>query len=214
MYFIFADNNKKCMHNNQKFWQCKDCYLFKIFSHFCRKIKKILFLCGIKNQNELKQKNIMDSVCSFTKEERAIAWVPTQKSDLFTSDQLIDAYMNGKKEGMEQYKKLEMSKMEENIKKSGIVAVDIINELKNNKFTPIDTYLRVNSFDRFDIMVTVPENDFLKDEFLYMYDMISDIETKSKNDFYMVFISFCSTNNHFDEQIVVSDGYSWKLEKK
>ena len=145
------------------------------------------------------------------KGEKIISWVPT-KEDSF-SNQLIDAYLNGKKDGMEQYKKLEISKMEENIKKTGIVASYILNTFKNNKFAPIDAYLRVNSFDRFDIMVTVPEDDCLKENFLDMYDVISDIETKSKEEFYMVFISICSINNYFDEQIVISDGYSWKLEK-
>jgi len=156
----------------------------------------------------------MDSTYSLKKEKKTITWVPTPNGDWFTSDQLIDAYMNGKKEGMEQFKKLEMNKMAENINKSGFIAIDIFNKLKINKFSPIDAYLRVNSFDRFDMMITVPESDSLKDEFLNMYDLISDIETNTKDEFYMLFISFCSANNHFDEQIVLSDGYSLKFEKK
>ena len=42
----------------------------------------------------------MDSTYSLAQEEKIISWVPTKKSDMFTSDQLIDAYLNGKKEGM------------------------------------------------------------------------------------------------------------------
>jgi len=146
-------------------------------------------------------------------EKHTKSWVPTSRDDSF-SNQLIDAYMNGKRDGVQQFKSLEISKLNENINKSGTITVNIINILKEKKFSPIDAYLRVHSFERFDIMVTVPENDYLKDEFLDIYDIISDIEEKSKDDFYNAFISICSTNNHFDEQIVASDGYALKLAKK
>ena len=145
-------------------------------------------------------------------ENQAKTWIPTSNEDLFTN-QLIDAYLHGRKDGIELIEKLKQEKLNENINKSGNISKRLIRVLKDSSFSPIDAYLRVHSFDRFDIMVTVPEEDYLKDEFLDMYGIISDIEAKSNDDFYKAFISICSTNNHFEEQIVASDGYTLKLAK-
>ena len=139
------------------------------------------------------------------------AWVPTAKDDAM-SNQMIEAYRTGLKDGLEQQQKLVFSKLKENIEKSGSLTMQLIETIKESGFTTLDAYLRVNSWDDFEIMVTVPECDYLKDEFLEMYDVVSKIENENKNELYDVFISFCSTNEHFDESVVSSDGYSLKLD--
>ena len=139
-------------------------------------------------------------------------WIPTKREDSI-SNQIIDAYLNGKKEGMEYYKILEANKLSDNINKSGIITVELINELYDNNFNPFGAYLRIISLDRFEIMITIPEEDYLKEDFLIMFDKISNIETASKDELFNVFFSFCSVNSYFDEHIVTSDGYSFKLEK-
>ena len=145
-------------------------------------------------------------------EKQTKKWIPTNREDLI-SNQLIDAYLNGKKEGMEYYKILEVNKLSDNISKSGIITVELINTLYGNNFNPIGAYLRIISLDRFEIMITIPEEDYLKEDFLAMFDEISNIETVSKGELFNVFFSFCSVNGCFDEHIVSSDGYSFKLEK-
>ena len=148
-----------------------------------------------------------------TVEKQTQSWIPTSKEDSL-SNQLIDAYLNGKKDGVEQHQKLILNKLDENIEKSGSISLSLIKTLKENKFNPIDAFLRVRSWDRFDIMITVSEDDYMKEEFLEMFDVVSNIENSSKDELYGVFISFCSINNFFDEQNVSSDGYLLKLEKK
>jgi hypothetical protein len=145
-------------------------------------------------------------------ENQTQSWIPTSKEDTF-NNQLIEAYMNGKKEGMEQHQKLIFKKLEENIEKSGFITFELINMLKGRRFNPIDAYLRVNSWDKFDIMITVSEEDYLKEEFFFLFDVVSNVEKRYKVELFGIFISFCSINKHFDEQSVSSDGYSLKLEK-
>jgi len=147
--------------------------------------------------------------CLETAIKKPKTWIPTKDDAI--SNQLIEAYQTGLKDGVEQQQKLVFSKLKENIDKSGSLTLSLIDTIKKYGFTPLDAYLRVESFDRFEIMITVPETDALKDEFLEMYDVISKIEIENRNDLYDVFISFCSTNDHFDENIVSSDGYSLKM---
>ena len=91
-------------------------------------------------------------------ENKAKNWIPASREDSF-SNQLIDAYLNGKKDGMEYYKILETNKFNENIKKTGFIIAELVNTLKLSRFNPIDAYLRVNSLDKFEIMITIPEED-------------------------------------------------------
>jgi hypothetical protein len=138
-------------------------------------------------------------------------WAPTFNKDTF-SNQLIDAYLNGKRVGIEQHQKLMLNKLEENIEKSGNITTLLLKTLQERSFNSIDAYLRVHSFDRFDIMITVPDEDYMKEEFLEMFDVISDIEMENREELYSVFIIFCSVDENFEEQLVFYDGFSLKLQ--
>ncbi len=138
------------------------------------------------------------------------SWIPTTKDDDM-SDKIIDAYRSGKKDGMEQQEKLLNKNLKENINKSGKISLDLFKTLKENKFTPVDAYLRVDSWDRIEVMITIHEKDYIKEEFLDMFDIVSEIEENSKEDFFSISITFCSINDNFDEEYVSSDGYIFKL---
>ena len=153
----------------------------------------------------------MVSTYPLMKEEKISSWIPTKRSDFFTSDQLIDAYLHGKRDAFAATQRLAVDKLSNNIEKSGDISINLLKTLSANHFTPINAYLRVNDLDNFDIMVTVPEDDIISDEFLNMYDIVSKMEAKNKEEYYDVFISFCPVNEHFEEINVSSDGYLLKL---
>lgn len=155
----------------------------------------------------------METTCLSMKEDKTRSWVPTKKSDLFTSDQLIDAYLNGKKDALEATKRLIVDKLNNNIDKSGTITVNLLRLLKNKQFTPVDAYLRVNSLDSFDIMVSIPEDEMMKDEFSEMYNVISGLEENNRDEYYDALISFCPVNDCFEEINVLSDGFLLKLAK-
>jgi len=140
-------------------------------------------------------------------------WITTEKSDYFTSDELINAYLTGKREALEATKRLAIDKLSNNINKSGVISLNLLKSLADEKFTPLDAYLRINAIDNFDIMVTIPENEMTGDDFINMYRLVSNIEEKSRDEYYDVFISFCPFNDHFEEINIESDGYFLKLEK-
>ncbi|MDR2232037.1 MAG: hypothetical protein LBE56_02805 [Tannerella sp.] len=153
----------------------------------------------------------MDTITDLTESKTVPAWIPTRKDETFTSDDLIDAYLHGKKDAFATAQRLAQDKFNANIEKSKDITVNLLNILRDNNFTPIDAYLRFNGFDYFEIMVTIPEDDFTADGFSEMYDVISGIEDRNNEKYYEVFISFCPVNEHFEELIVSSDGYLLKL---
>ena len=156
----------------------------------------------------------MEELSFSVREDRISSWVLPKNSDrLYTSDQLIDAYFYGKRNALEATKRLVDEKFSNNIDKSGFISSNLLIHLQNKKYTPVDAYLRINAIDNFDIMVTVPENEMMGDDFLDMYNVVSEIETRSKDEYYDVLISFCPLNDNFEEKNVFSDGFLLKLAK-
>ena len=156
----------------------------------------------------------METTSFSMKENKIKSWVPTKKSDfLYTSDQLIDAYLYGKREALEATKRLAADKLNNNIDKSGTISINLLKLLINEKFTPIDAYLRVNDLDKFEIMVAIPEDEMISDDFLKIYNVVSGLEKQNRDEYYNVFISFCPVNDHFEEINVLSDGFLLKLAK-
>lgn len=134
----------------------------------------------------------------------------SQKEKLFSSDHVIDAYLKGKNEGLEEAQKLVLEKLVANISKTGKHTTEILSFLKKKKFNPISAFLKINSWDDFTIMIVMPQNEFLDEKIIPVYDFISEFENKVAEDFYHIRFAICDTADKVDESYVRSDGYVLK----
>jgi hypothetical protein len=138
-------------------------------------------------------------------------WELTSPKDkLFSSDHVIDAYLKGKNDGLEQQQRLIIEKLVSNINKAGKNTTDILSFLKKKKLSPISAYLRINSWDDFSILVILPQKEFLDKKMLSVYDYISELENKVDEDMYHIQVSVCDTEDNIDENYVRSDGFALK----
>jgi hypothetical protein len=138
-------------------------------------------------------------------------WELTSPKDkLFSSDHVIDAYLKGKNDGLEQQQRLIIEKLVSNINKAGKDTTDILSFLKKKKLNPISAYLRINSWDDFSILVILPQEEFLDKKMLSVYDYISELENKVDEDMYHIQVSVCDTEDNIDENYVRSDGFALK----
>ncbi|MCZ2129327.1 MAG: hypothetical protein LC109_03570 [Bacteroidia bacterium] len=138
-------------------------------------------------------------------------WELTSPKDkLFSSDHVIDAYLKGKNDGLEQQQRLIIEKLVSNINKAGKDTTDILSFLKKKKLNPISAYLRINSWDDFSILVILPQEEFLDKRMLSVYDYISELENKVDEDMYHIQVSVCDTEDNIDENYVRSDGFALK----
>ena len=85
-----------------------------------------------------------------------------------------------------------------------------INYLKDINLKPASAFLRINSWDDFKVLITLPEKEFLSDNILSAYDFISDFEDKVNEDLYHLEISITDRNECFDEKCIKSDEYVLK----
>ncbi len=132
------------------------------------------------------------------------------KEKLFSSDHVIDAYLKGKSEGLEQQQKLVVEKLISNINKSGKYTNEILSFLKKKKFNPTSAYLRINSWDDFSILIVLPQKEFLDKKILIAYNFITELESKVKEDMYNAEVMICDTEDKIDENYIRSDGFALK----
>lgn len=138
-------------------------------------------------------------------------WELTSPKDkLFSSDHVIDAYLKGKNDGLEQQQRLIIEKLVSNITKAGRDTTDILSFLKKKKLNPISAYLRINSWDDFSILIILPQVEFLDKKMLSVYDYISELENRVDEDMYHIQIAVCDTEDQIDDNYVRADGFALK----
>jgi hypothetical protein len=140
-----------------------------------------------------------------SKEVSFLKWEKT-KDGGFSEDQLIDAYLEGKKTGKDEIERLIIEKLNENIELIGTQAEELIKILKDSKFNPIMVSLRVKNFNDFDVLITIPETEFVRDGFEQMYGHTSEVEQKNKSQ-YQLTISFINQTKSTDIEKLKADGF-------
>lgn len=132
------------------------------------------------------------------------------KEKLFSSDQVIDAYLRGKNEGLEQAQKLILEKLNDNIVKSGKHASELLVYMKKRGFNPQAAFLKINSWDDFTVLIILPENEFVDEKIDGVYDYFTEFETLISEKLYHMHISICDTVDELDESYIHADGFVLK----
>lgn len=153
-----------------------------------------------------------------TSKESQNTWeVSVDKNSIFTNDDVIDAFLKGKEAGIKEKKEIYVDKLNENIAKSGDFTQSMLNFLRKNNFNPISAHLKINAFDDFVILVTLPEDEFLSEDFLDSYNFANTIEQQVMSDkYYNVMFMFSDREEKtFNKNLLASDGFfmDYKMSK-
>lgn len=135
--------------------------------------------------------------------------VSVDKNSIFTNDDVIDAYLKGKKEGVKETKQIFVDKLNENINKSAVFTDRMLSFLEKRKLNPISAHLKIKSFNDFVILITLPEDEFISEDFLVSYDFAATIEEEVIDDkYYNVMFMFSDREDgDFNTNLLVSDGF-------
>lgn len=136
-------------------------------------------------------------------------WEISKTTDrLYTSDHVIDAYIEGKTVGADEERKILMKSMNDNIDAAGKYAQDVLNELKNVfGFNTLSAHLKIDGVSDFKILVFLHSKDFLTDRMLDVYSRIFDMEQNAETDYFRIHTSFGNTKNTINDDVLISDGY-------
>jgi hypothetical protein len=75
--------------------------------------------------------------------------------------------------------------------------------------TPISANLKVVSESSLRVLVTVSDEDFLKEDFLRIYSIAREIQDNSKTEVYSIYFSFVNRSPSFDAELVELDGFTY-----
>ncbi|MEX0810843.1 MAG: hypothetical protein WD048_01420 [Chitinophagales bacterium] len=134
----------------------------------------------------------------------------SHKEKLFSSDHVIDAYLKGKNESLEEAQKLVLEKLVKNINKAGKHTKQVLHHFNKNNLNPISAFLKINSWDDFTIMVVLPHDEFLSKKIISVYEFVSEFENKVSEDLYHIQITICDSDGNLDENYIRSDGFVLK----
>ncbi len=135
--------------------------------------------------------------------------VSVDKNTIFTNDDVIDAFLKGKEVGVKEKKQIFIDKLNENIGKSAHFTASMLDFLRKNSFNPISAHLKINAFNDFTILITLPEEEFISEKFLISYDFASTIEEQIISDKYynVMFIFSDREEKTFNKNVLTSDGF-------
>lgn len=135
--------------------------------------------------------------------------VSVDRNSIYTNDDVINAYLKGKDDGMKAGNKLFIDKLNENIEKSADYTTRMIYFLKQRKLSPISAHLKIKAYNDFVILVTLPEDEFISEDFLVSYDFASTIEEEvTKDEYYNVMFMFSDRDDEsFNKNLLASDGF-------
>ncbi|MES2387732.1 MAG: hypothetical protein V4543_07000 [Bacteroidota bacterium] len=131
-------------------------------------------------------------------------------SEEYTNDNLIDAYLQGKKAGLSQGRKAMLDRLKSHINLSGKLTQELINYLKDHDFNPVSAFLKIEAVNNFIYLIVLPASEFESRRVLSAYDFISEFETKHESNDYRFLVSLCGSDEYFNEAAVRADGFTFK----
>lgn|GEM_PF-1025991 len=138
-------------------------------------------------------------------------WERTEpQKQLYTSNDVIDAYLQGQKEGLKHEKQLVYDRLAENMEKAGNHTYRVLSQMKESGITPEDAFLRIESWNVLTVLILLSENDFLNPKMLSIYQFVSQLEKEVDEEMYRLQISFCDREDAIDMDHIYADGYMYK----
>lgn len=140
--------------------------------------------------------------------------LPDEHEDkLYSVNTVVDAYFKGKSDGLEQNNKLFKKQLQDNFAKAGKDASKVIAFLRSKGVNSISAHLKLCSVYDMSILITISDEDFLKDVFNEIYSFISHIEQMEKTDLYSISFSFINRTSGFNMDLLISDGFCFSLKE-
>jgi len=136
----------------------------------------------------------------------ASSWKQTDK-EFYTSNDVIEAYVIGKREGLNSERRALLDRLNDNLLVAGNATNEIFEFISSKDMKFDDAYLKIEAWDTLSIIVLVKEADYVKGEFDSVYETVSAIEDKFNKEYTNLFFSFIADSGNLDIEHLQSDGF-------
>ncbi|MDR2591320.1 MAG: hypothetical protein LBC59_00740 [Chitinispirillales bacterium] len=136
-----------------------------------------------------------------------------EKEKFFSSDELIDAYFKGRRDQVEESKKVLLKIFSDNLKRAQQTCEDFFAALEKNGVKGFFVSLKAESVTIFDAIFVVPTQKFLTHDFDAVYKMAREKKKELVTTTFNISFSFMPLTDSLDEEQMLMDGYILKYGK-
>ena len=136
-----------------------------------------------------------------------------KKSGLYSADDVINAYLAGKKKGFDEHKQILLEKFSSNLSIAQAKGSELFEFLSSMNIKIFHLFLKPSSITNFSILCVVGQDDFLSEKISEAYEKTIEEKKKVRSGTFGMEFSFMPDGN-INSKKIASDGYIFKYGKK
>lgn len=134
---------------------------------------------------------------------------PQQGEERYSPNQMIAAYQAGLVKGVDNVSKLVQEQFQRNFEIASSATKKLVDRMAMLNLHPLAARLRVESWDYFEILITLPEEHWLSEGAIELLDFSATVEEQASSESFHLVLHFCGVGPIFNESLVEADGYVW-----
>lgn len=138
----------------------------------------------------------------------------SRQKDAFSGDDVIDAYLQGKRDGKNDHVRVLLTQFDRNLKRAKLATEDIVREVYNQNFAAGQVFLKADGISNFTVLCIIKESDFLKDDFEKIYGYARKVKEGNEDDDFYISFSFMPYSKFINTNIIKADGFIFKYGPK
>ncbi len=128
--------------------------------------------------------------------------------ETFSADDLIDAYLKGRKDAAGFDKQMRMDKLDTNLEKAKELSVKLYNSINGLGFKCSSIKLKIKDIYHFSSIFIVNEEDYINDDFLKVYKESMTLKNKANKEKTFDFTTiFAPMHSKVEINNMLADGY-------
>lgn len=137
-----------------------------------------------------------------------------KEEDSYTSNQMIDTYFQGFKDGKDEIFNKLNKQLRLNIKKATTVSEKIFTEAKSKNVAFKSIHLKAEDIYNFNALFIIDQEDFLNDKFKNILKIARNFKEEATKENFYISINFAPFSENLNEKAILADGFFLKYDKK
>jgi len=134
-------------------------------------------------------------------------WQQTTETRLFTADEVINAYLSGQHEFVNNRKRVLSKELNENLAKVKEIGERLYRTINDMGVTCTRVFLKIEDISSFRLLILVKERDFILSRIDEVYSLLIDKELAESSDTFYFFVSLMPDKKSLNDHKVFADGY-------
>lgn len=133
---------------------------------------------------------------------------------LYSSDTLIDAYLQGKKDQRDDYAKILTEKLEANLNNAKHICEEMVKTVLEKKVKFEYVLLKVKDLTEFETVFVVAEDDFISDSFKGIYELFIKKKREVNGDTFHFSFNIMPYSANISKEKLNSDGFILRYDRQ